>query len=309
MKIKNKLYTVLVCFLILILLAGLGAFKPKIANGKSDSSGTESEAKSTTDTGTKKIKKIGGISSRMPENSALVFFGSTFGLKLTNYKGYKNFDEALLALRSGETDAVWACDVSADYLLKINEDLAKVDAEISADIQKTEDARFSFGMALKKDSGETLRDKINGAISDMKTDGTLAGLISKYIENAEYYETEQGKEARFYPDKMRNNGKDGTITIGITGAVPPIELLDEDMEPYGFCVAFMDEIGARIGKKVKFLYIENETAFTSLMSGRVDLIFSYGTGRITTEYKQNFIMTDGYYEMGRYDLISLRSTQ
>ena len=312
MKIRNKLYTVAVCFVVLLLLAGFGAFKPKTASGgqkTSDAdqgiSGSEQTGK-TADSGVsgqKKIKYLGGVDSRMPENSALVFFGSTFGMKLTSYKAYKNFDEAICALKSGEADAIWACDLSTDYLLKVNDGLVRVDADQNSDIQKTKDARFSFGMALKKGSGEALRDEINIAIGDMKADGTLAELVNKYVDNAENFETEQGEKERFYPDKMRKKTGKGTITVGITGAVPPLELLDKDMQPYGFCVAMMDEIGARTGKNVKFVYLDNETAFTSLMGGRVDLLFTYGTGYVTTEAKPGHIMTDGYLEMQRYELI------
>ena len=80
--------------------------------------------------------------------------------------------------------------------------------------------------------------------------------------------------------------------------------MDEDGKPYGFCVALMDEIGARLSKKVKFVVLDNETAFTSLMKGRVDLIFAYGTGEITTESKKKFITTVGYYPMKNYEFLT-----
>ena len=296
MGTKNKLFTVLACFLVLILLAGAGAFKTK---AKSTIISDKSETSSV------KIRKLGGVACRMPENSALVFFGSTFGMKLTSYKAYKNFDEALFSLKSGENDAIWACDVSADYLIKKYDGLAKVDEELTSDIQKTDSARFSFGMALKKNSGEKLKEEIDEALSSLKADGTLAELISKYVDNAEIFETEDGKKSRFYPENMKKVSGSGSIKVGITGAVPPLELLDEDMEPYGFCVALMDEIGQKLNKKIKFVYIDNETAFTSLMSGKIDLLFTYGTSPTTTEAKPSHIMTEGYLDMQRYMLITL----
>ena len=312
MSYKNKLCTVLVCFIALLLLAGLGAFKPKAANGGQGGSGAnEKNSQNDGDVGsvtksTKTVKRLGGVSSRMPENSALVFFGSTFGMKLSSYKGYKNYDEALFSLASGESDAIWACDVTADFLVKTRQGLVKADYEGMADIQKTAEPRFSFGMALKKDSGKELKSLIDSCLEDMKSDGTLDALILKYVDNAEVFENEAGSKNRFYPDKMRKTAGNGTIKVGITGAVPPLELLDEDMEPYGFCVAMMDEIGSRTGKKVKFVYLDNETAFTSLMGETVDLLFTYGTGYVTTEAKPEHIMTDGYLDMQRYELIQMR---
>ena len=139
----------------------------------------------------------------------------------------------------------------------------------------------------------------------MKSDGTLDSIIDRYVTGAEVFETEEGKKNRFYPDMMKKASGNGTVTVGISGAVPPLELLDEDGDPYGFCVAMMEEVGLRTGKKVKFVRLDNETAFTQLLSGRVDVIFSYGTGRITTEYKQKFIVTDGYLDMQRYEMLQI----
>ena len=40
------------------------------------------------------------------------------------------------------------------------------------------------------------------------------------------------------------------------------------------------------------------------MKGRVDLIFAYGTGEITTESKKKFITTAGYYPMKNYEFLT-----
>ena len=292
---KNKWFTVLAAFLCLLILTGIGAFKPKESNAGIVQGSSE-----------KKIKKLGGVKTRMPENSALVFFKSTLGQDISSYKASKNLDEALYMLKTGKTDAIRACDVTADFLIETNEDLKKAEIQNMSDIQKTEDARFSFGMALKKDKGNELKTKIDKCLSDMKTDGTLDTLIETYVKNASYYETDEGRKKRFYPENMRKVKGDGTIRVGITGAVPPLELIDEDSEPYGFCVALMEELSVRLGSKVEFVVIDNETAFTLLQGESIDLLFAYGTGRITTEYKQNFIMTDGYLEMQRYDVVMMK---
>ena len=88
MKTANKLLTVLVVLALLLVLTGFGAFKLK--------KNTESSR-----------IRLGGVESRMPENSAMVFFGSTLGQSLSSYKSYKNIEETLYALRSGEVDAIW----------------------------------------------------------------------------------------------------------------------------------------------------------------------------------------------------------
>ena len=290
MTVKNKLLTVLAVFIVLLLLAGAGAFKADTAKGGvKDISG---------------VKTLGGIGSAMPENSALVFFGSTLGKTLSSYKAYKNMDALLFALKSGEVDAVWTCDVTADFLIRKEMGLNKLNISGMSDIQKTKDARFEFGMALKDtEASKKLRDDIDTVLSAMKSDGSLNEIIQKYIYSAWDFETDEGKEKRLYASDMRSVSGKNTIYVGITGAVPPINMLDEDGKPYGFCVALMDEIGMRLGRGIEFVVLDNETAFTSLMKGKVDLIFSYGTGMITTENKKNYIMTEGYYPMERYEFL------
>lgn len=290
MTTKNKLLTVFAVYIVLLLLAGAGAFEADTAKGGvKDISG---------------VKTLGGIESAMPENSALVFFGSTMGKTLAGYKAYKNMDALLFALKSGEVDAIWACDVTADFLLTKDTGLKKLNISGMSDIQKTKDARFEFGMALKDTEGsKKLGDDIDTVLSAMKSDGSLNEIIQKYIYSAWDFETDEGKEKRFYASDMRSSSGKNTIYVGITGAVPPLNMLDEDGKPYGFCVALMDEIGMRLGRGIEFVILDNETAFTSLMKGKVDLIFSYGTGMITTENKKNYIMTDGYYPMSRYEFL------
>lgn len=290
MTTKNKLLTVLAVFIVLLLLAGAGAFKADTAKGGvKDISG---------------VKTLGGIESAMPENSALVFFGSTMGKTLSGYKAYKNMDALLFALKSGEVDAIWACDVTADFLIRKETGLKKLNISAMSDIQKTKDARFEFGMALKDtEASKKLKDEIDAVLSGMKNDGSLGEIVQKYVYSAVDYETDEGKDKRRYASDMRSSSGKNTIYVGITGAVPPINMLDEDGKPYGFCVALMDEIGMRLGRGIEFVVLDNETAFTSLMKGKVDLIFSYGTGMITTENKKNYIMTEGYYPMERYEFL------
>jgi len=290
MKTKNKLLTIAAVLLLLLIMAGAGAFKPQ--NAVADVTGNAG-------------LKLGGIKGKMPDNSAAVFFGSTVGQNLLSYNSYKDYDEVLCALRSGEINTVWATDLTADFLLRVNDDLTVFEPETMADIQKTEAPRFSFGMAIKNDDdGLKLKETIDKAIGQMKEDGALETLVYTYVENASAQEL-LPEDARFCPDDMKT--VDGeNLYVGVSGAAVPLEMLDSDSEPYGFCVALMDEIGSRTGRKVKFVVLDNETAFTSLMSGKVDLLFAYGSSLKTTENKQNYIMTEGYAEMKKYEFLTLK---
>ncbi len=122
MTVKEKWLTVLACFVILILFAGLGVFRPSAV------------PKGITRTDELQGGSLGGIEGRMPPASAKLFFESMLGVKLGSYKTYKNTDEALYALRSGKADALWSTDITADYLLKTQDDLCMLENAGTADI-------------------------------------------------------------------------------------------------------------------------------------------------------------------------------
>ena len=313
MSNKEKWFTILICFILLILCASVGAFKKKeVKTGIS----TVSELSG---------KALGGVESRMPDNSAKIFFESMLGVKLSRYSSYKNNDEALYALKTGKVAAVWATDVTADYLVKAEDAKASgtdekkgqgtdgrrlkiVDDAGTASIMELPEGRFEFGFAVKTGKkGQELVESLNTAIKTLKTDGRLDGLVESYIYEAENAQKFTEKDMLISSAAYKQAyAKGGTLTVGITGAVPPIELLDEDGDPYGFCVAFMDEIGQQLGKNVEFAVLDNETVFSSLMSGRIDAVFCYGTsGQITTEGTKNWIMSDGYLACKGYKILSL----
>ena len=289
MSNKEKWITIAVCFIFLLLCAGLGAYKKKeVKTGISSVSELEGKA-------------LGGVEGRMPGNSAKIFFESMLGVKLSRYSAFENTDEALYALRTGKVAAIWATDVTAAYLEKWNPDCYPVDISGTASIMELPEGRFDFGFAAKNnDRGKELIDDLNTVIAGMKEDGTLETLTGQYI----YRDEDTG---RFTESDMVNKARKNALRIGITGAAEPVELLDADGRPYGFCVAFMDEVGQRLGRKVEFVVLDNETIFTSLMSGRIDAVFCYGTpGKITTEGSKAWITSDGYLQCGGYRLLSIK---
>ncbi|MCR5332355.1 MAG: transporter substrate-binding domain-containing protein [Lachnospiraceae bacterium] len=303
---KEKWITILVCFCLLILSAGVGAFKGKtVQAGISDIKDLQG-------------RTIGGVNGRMPENSARVFFESMLGVRLGGYKAYDNVEETVYALKTGKIAAAWATNVTADYLARKYSGadnglkLKVLSTDGMADIAGLPEGRFEFGFALKNDNkGKLLAEKLNEAIDSVIASDVYRTLVEDYIVNA----ADVTGENRFTEDDMivsdpafkKIYDKEDPIRVGITGATEPIELIDIDGKPYGFCVAFMDEIGQKLGKTVEFEVLDNETVFTSLMSGRIDLVFCYGTpGQITTEGTKNWIMSNGYLRCSGYRMVTLQ---
>lgn len=243
---------------------------------------------------------LGGLQCKMPDPSAKIFFESLLGISLSGYRSFQTLDEVLFSLRSGEVSAIWVSDVTASWLLRNQKDLKELK---TPDVQSE---RFLFSLALKPEQ-EQLKEKLDEAILILKQNGTIDRLIASYL-------TMDREEKPLYPKDMKVNqkgfGGTDTIYIGVTGATPPIDLLDKKDRPYGFCVALMDEIGQLIDTKVEFVTLLNESAFSSLMSGRIDAIFCWGSGDSTLDpgaidEKRSYITTEGYYPMRKYVFLTL----
>lgn len=285
--------TILICFVFLLLASGAGAWK---TNAKGGRIGSADDLKAAA---------LCGVTGRMPDTSAEIFFRSLTGRRVGSYTGYGSIDECLTALKSGKADVLWTTDLTAGYLMTLDKDLLKLDTSDMAAIENTVEPRFSFGMAAADtEKGKELIDSVNYAIDYMKSDGILDKLKAKYIDGAAEAEPFYAKNM-VVNDSLHKAYYHATkpLVIGVTGATPPLELIDGDGRPYGFCVAFADELGQIMQRGVRFVVLDNETAFTSLMSGRVDLIFAYGAGRVTTESGRNWIMSEGYLDMQKYEFL------
>ena len=66
----------------------------------------------------------------------------------------------------------------------------------------------------------------------------------------------------------------------------------------------MYKSGIQIGKRMVFCILSNETIFSMLMAGKIDAIFAYGEGFITTEGSKDWIMTNGYTSCLKYRFLT-----
>jgi len=305
MKTKEKLLTVLAAFLVLIMLGGTGAWKTdsKAAEATEDSTSPRTN-KVAVSVDTLSNKTLVGVAGRMPANSSKIFFESILGRKLKSYKALKNMEECINELKSGHATAIWACDITAKYLLEKDNTLALIDTSDMAAIENTDEPRFEFGMAIKNTKeGEALRDSINEALDNLKTSGIIDNLRKVYIDEAATAERFTEDDMLTSKSSYKKLVKKDTLYIGVTGSIPPLDMFDDNGRPYGFSAALSDSIGQCLQRPVELVRLDNETAFSSLMSGRVDVVFAYGSGMITTEGQKEWLMTKGYCPMQKYEFI------
>lgn len=187
------------------------------------------------------------------------------------FAGFKFFDtlnSMLAALRSGRIAALQADEYTVDYLLSRTKDYAKFRPSGFKGVN------LSFSMLLREDEGE-LCGKISSAIAEMKSDGTLASLKKKYIDDCI-----AGQD----PQAVKPEHFDGaaTLRVALTGDRPPMDYVSVAGEPIGFNTALVSEIARRLKMNAEFISVDTGARAAALASKACDVVFWMETGQFKT---------------------------
>ncbi|MCQ2422519.1 MAG: transporter substrate-binding domain-containing protein [Lachnospiraceae bacterium] len=207
---------------------------------------------------------IGGVSTNLSDESVRMFLDGYFGIHLGSYISYERFEDAKKALDNGLVSGIWAVDITAAKLTQSGEYVALSPAETPGQGQ----TNFSFGFAFAPSNRE-LRDQANAF---------LAGVPLAHQPG-------------------------GTLTIGVTGAVPPLEEVDAFGNANGSSLTLAKEFASYLGRKSIIVVLQNDSALVDLMAGRVDMLATYGTSENHSLTETKYLMSDGYQEISEYQLI------
>ena len=112
--------------------------------------------------------------SAMPEDGRVIF--------------YDTLNAMLMALEAGDISSAEVPQCTADYLLAHNDKLmarGAYDLEGADNFTKAVAYRMGVGFAfMTTEDRAALRDEIDGALTEMKDDGTLDALVKTYITDA-----------------------------------------------------------------------------------------------------------------------------
>lgn len=198
-------------------------------------------------------KKIGMLTqlNSTPEK-ALKLYGN----EATNLNFYDDFNAMQMALSSNNINSIRTYGSVAKYMNANNSDFV-----ISED--QTIKLVDNFCCAVRQEDDD-LQNEFDAAIDAMKADGTLDALIDTYITNA----TDT-------PEPVEIAHIDGakTLKVGVTGDLPPLDLVLADGTPAGFNTAVLAEISKRIGKNIELMQVNSAARAAALTSGQVDVIF------------------------------------
>ncbi len=175
---------------------------------------------------------------------------------------YNSLTELLMALDAGFIDQAAADEPTVQYILSQND--SYVEKHPEADIA------FNYSMCFLEEDA-ALCDQFSEAIKAMKDDGTLDELAATYIDGV--IAGEEIDEVDF-PDIGEELSDDAeTVTVALTGDLPPMDYVDDEGYAAGFNTAVLAEISKRLGVNIELIQVDSSARALALASGRADVVF------------------------------------
>lgn len=195
-------------------------------------------------------------------------------LGIAGVEQYNKAADAVQALLTNKIDAVCIDDQVAKNFVAANPDeLTMLDTAF---------AKESYAIAVSKDNPD-LTEALNGAIAELKEDGTLDAILDKYIakvEGAEGYVSPEGTE---YPN--------GTLVMATNATFDPYEYI-ENGEIVGIDAEFAKALCDKLGYDLHIEDMEFDSIIAAVNSGKAD--FGMAGMTVTPERQEQIDFTDTY---------------
>ena len=174
---------------------------------------------------------------------------------LHNYHFYPSLQAMMTALDSKQIQEICTYRNVANYLTGKNPNLEILPHSIGM--------TDSFCFAVRKED-DALRESLNSAIDTLKKDGNVDYVAKSYI----FYLNPNDEVPIVEIPKI--DGAD-TIKVGVTGDLPPFDLILEDGTPTGFSARFLFDIGNILNKNIELVKITGGERETALTSKKIDV--------------------------------------
>ena len=171
---------------------------------------------------------------------------------------YDNLKLMQMGIESGSVDQISVYDCVAKYVIEAN---SKFEPVTDKGLPNLSD---SFCFAVRKDD-TALKADLDRVIKEMQSDGTLDNMIDMYI-------TKVKPENIPRVEIPMTDGAEA-IKVGITGDLPPLDLVLPDGSPAGFNTAMLAEIAKRLNRNIEMVDIDSGARATALSSGHIDVVF------------------------------------
>lgn len=216
----------------------------------------------------------------LPGKKIGVQLGTTGDLEASKYEEegatverYSKGSEAILALKADQVDCVIIDSQPAQKFVEQNDDLKILDDPFTEE---------EYAICLKKGNDELL-EKINGALKELKEDGTIDSIMDNYIGD------NIGETPYESPEDVdRSNG---TLVMATNAEFEPYEYHEGD-EIVGIDADIAQAICDKLGYELRIDDMEFASILAAVQSGKAD--FGAAGMTVTEDRLENVDFTDTY---------------
>lgn len=166
---------------------------------------------------------------------------------------YNKGNDAIQALKQGKIDCVIIDSQPAKVFVEKNTDLTILEEEFAVE---------EYAMCMSKDNSE-LKDAINGALAELKAEGTLDSIIANYIGD----DTKGKTPYQIKQDADRSKGK---LVMATNAAFEPYEYYEGD-RIVGIDADLVQAICDKIGYELVIEDMEFDSIINAVQSGKADI--------------------------------------
>lgn len=200
---------------------------------------------------------------------------------------YDNLSAALLALEKGEIRSLTLNSRVAEYVIAHNETFTIRESTL----MPKDGIAHDFSMLTAAQNTE-LYAILDGAIKQLKADGTLEQLIAEHL--TAYVANDP------IPAALPHFEGAPTYRIAVTGDMPPMDFVTADGHAAGFNVALLSAIANIAQVNLETVHIDTGARTTALASGAVDAVFwttTYhcGCGEFIDGAPDGTVLTEAYF--------------
>ena len=224
-----------------------------------------------------------GVSSvdDLPGKTIGVQLGTTGDIYASDYEEegstierYNKGADAVQALKQGKVDCVIIDNQPAQAFVAQNDDLKILEEEFTVE---------EYAMCLSKDNAD-LRDAINGALAELKADGTLDSIIANYIGD-----DTKGKSPYVSPEGVDRSK--GTLIMATNAAFEPYEFYD-GTQIVGIDADMAQAVCDKLGYELQIEDMEFDSIISAVQSGKADIGVAGMT--VTEDRLTSVDFTDSY---------------
>lgn len=201
-------------------------------------------------------------------------FASDYEKEGSVIERYNKGNDAVQALKQGKIDCVIIDSQPAQAFVEKNSDLTILEEEFAVE---------EYAMCISKSNPE-LRDAINGALTELKSDGTLDAIIANYIGD-----DTRGKNPYVSPEGTdRSNGK---LVMATNAAFEPYEYYEGE-NIVGIDADMAQAVCDKLGYELVIEDMEFDSIINAVQSGKADIGVAGMT--VTEDRLQSIDFTDTY---------------